>query len=62
MDIEFSPEWFDASSKAWMSNKKKCENATYVYVCKKKGRGGHLCGRRVYKEEEYCWNHRSNFF
>ena len=33
---EFSPEWFDACSKAWMKNKKRM-GASYVYVCEKEG-------------------------
>ena len=31
---EFTPEWFDACSHAWMLNKKRC-GASYVYVCDK---------------------------
>ena len=29
---EFSPEWFDACSKAWLANKKRC-GASYSYKC-----------------------------
>lgn len=32
--IEFSPEWFDACSKAWTANKKR-KGYSYVYVCEK---------------------------
>ncbi len=36
---EFSPEWFDASSKAWMQNKKKGKHCSYKYVCPKCKKG-----------------------
>jgi hypothetical protein len=32
--VEFSPEWFDACSKAWTANKKR-KGYSYVYVCEK---------------------------
>lgn len=60
MDKEFTQEWFDASSKAWKANKKQLDNCTYIYICKHPKRGGN-CGRKTYKRQEYCWNHRKYF-
>jgi hypothetical protein len=46
---EFTSNFFDESSKAWMLNKRRC-GASYIYVCGKpkcrnkvKGGGGILC-------------------
>lgn len=58
---EFSHEWFETSSAAWKTNKIRGPNCTYKYRCQKTVGGGHRCSRAVYKTQEYCWNHRSEF-
>jgi hypothetical protein len=50
MDSEFTPEFFTASSQAWMLNKKKRANATYVYICR-------LCTSEVFPESDLCQFH-----
>ena len=49
--VEFSPEWFDYSSKMWLQNKKKC-GQSYVYVCKKD-----KCKNKPYKNTDICYWH-----
>jgi len=44
---EFTSEFFDASSAAWLSNKKRKDSATYVYVCSVVKRDGSPCGLTV---------------
>lgn len=58
---EFSHEWFEASSAAWKANKVRGDNCTYKYRCKKPVTGGSRCPRAVYKTQEFCWKHRSEF-
>jgi hypothetical protein len=49
---EFSPEWFDYSSKMWMMNKKRV-GQSYVYVCKKEG-----CKNKPHLRTDWCvWHH-----
>lgn len=50
MDSEFTPEFFTASSQAWMLNKKKRANATYVYICRS-------CTSEVFPESDLCQFH-----
>jgi len=40
--MEFSPEWFDESSKAWRANKKRV-GQSWAYICSKD-----LCKRNVH--------------
>lgn len=47
---EFSAEWFDASSAAWMKNKKRI-GQMYVYICEYPS-----CSRKV-KSTLYCSKH-----
>lgn len=54
---EFTPEFFDASSRAWLANKRKCVNCTYKYICQKTFSSGKQCGRTVYKTEDLCRQH-----
>jgi hypothetical protein len=44
---EFTSDFFDASSAAWLSNKKRKDSATYVYVCGVPKRDGTPCGVTV---------------
>ncbi len=49
---EFSPEWFDYSSKMWMMNKKRVGQG-YEYKCKKE-----KCKNKCYLTSEWCkWHH-----
>lgn len=47
---EFSPEWFDASSEAWRSNKIR-RGESWVYRCRETG-----C-KRVVGATDYCIQH-----
>ena len=49
--VEFSPEWFDISSQAWLANKKRV-GASYVYVCSMD-----LCKRVVKEGFDMCSIH-----
>ena len=44
---EFTPEFFDAASAAWMENKTKKENCTYVYKCNYRHMNGKVCGKKA---------------
>jgi hypothetical protein len=47
---EFSPAWFDASSAAWMANKRRVgghSGGTYIYVCEHIRSNGKPCRRPV---------------
>lgn len=54
---EFSPSFFDESSRAWMLNKRKCANCFYKYTCEHSFLSGKRCGRTVYKTEVLCRQH-----
>jgi hypothetical protein len=54
---EFSPAWFDASSAAWLANKRKLGNCTYRYTCDYQYSTWRRCGRDVYKTESMCRQH-----
>jgi hypothetical protein len=47
---EFSPEWFDASSEAWRSNKTR-QGESWIYRCRETG-----C-KRVVGASDYCIQH-----
>jgi hypothetical protein len=56
--VEFSPAWFDASSKAWMENKRRLKtNTVYKYICQHEFESGKKCGRDVYKMNDLCRQH-----
>ena len=55
--MEFSPAFFDESSRAWLANKRKCANCTYKYTCDHTYESGKRCGRDVYKTESMCRQH-----
>lgn len=52
--VEFSPEWFDYSSKMWLQNKKRV-GQSYIYVCKKD-----KCNNKPYKNSDLCYWHNVN--
>lgn len=54
---EFSPEWFDQSSAAWMLNKKKLTNCTYAYVCSHSITRNRSCKNAVVKGTDKCHEH-----
>ncbi len=48
---------FDDASAKWRSNKKSVGNGCYKYICPAE-KNGIKCGKKCYKELEYCWQHR----
>lgn len=54
---EFTPEWFDASSSAWMANKKRVKGGSYVYVCQHVKSNGKPCKRVVHGASNVCLGH-----
>ena len=44
---EFTSDFFDKASAAWMENKKKKENCTYVYKCAYIHTDGNICGKKA---------------
>ena len=58
---EFDAKFFDTASAAWMSNKKKLDNCTYVYKCTYIHANGKLCGKAVtIQPTMHCWAHRGS--
>ena len=62
---EFDAKSFDDASAAWMSNKKKLVNCTYVYKCTYKHANGATCGKAatiqpLVRQDStmHCWAHR----
>ncbi len=51
--MEFSPEWFDSSSRAWLANKKRMSEGSYTYVC-----GVETCKTRVKGDDINCRTHK----
>lgn len=58
--MEFTAEFFDASSAAWMANKIKKPNATYAYKCSFVGIDNKPCCAPRHKETAVCWRHRGS--
>jgi hypothetical protein len=54
---EFTPAFFDESSRAWLANKRKCVNCTYKYTCDHTYQSGKRCARTVYKTGAFCRQH-----
>jgi len=58
---EFDAKFFDTASAAWMINKKKLGNCTYVYKCTYKHANGKSCGKAVTIQSTMnCWAHRGS--
>ena len=56
---EFTPEFFDTASAAWMENKTKKANCTYVYKCNYIHMNGQVCGKKaVANLHMMCHQHR----
>ena len=56
--MEFTSEWFDESSKAWLLNKRKRKNCVYTYRCQKViSPYGKTCNKDTYKTSGYCVKH-----
>ena len=55
--MEFTSEWFDESSKAWMNNKKKLRGCIYKYTCQIMNLKGNICNKNLYKSFNTCYNH-----
>ncbi len=55
---EFSAAWFDASSAAWLANKRKLKNCCYRYTCGYTIGVDKLCKRDVFSTERMlCRQH-----
>ena len=58
---EFDAKFFDTASAAWMTNKKKLGDCTYVYKCTYIHANGKLCGKTVtIQSTMHCWAHRGS--
>lgn len=58
-DSEFTSEFFDTASAAWMDNKRKRPNGCYVYTCMYTHNDGALCNKTVTLHDKMvCWKHR----
>jgi hypothetical protein len=58
LPMEFTSDFFDASSAAWTANKIKKPNCTYVYKCSFVGIDKKPCCTPRHKETPTCWRHR----
>jgi len=57
---EFTPEFFDAASAAWMANKTRKPNCTVVYKCLYSYENKQQCGKKVYNHTKMvCYQHRN---
>ena len=57
---EFTSDFFDQASAAWMDNKKKKENCTYVYKCTYTHTDGKTCGKKASSIlHMMCYQHRN---
>jgi len=54
---EFTAEWFEASSKAWLINKRQIKPGVYTYKCIYQHSNTRFCNRDVYKTEHLCRQH-----
>jgi hypothetical protein len=58
---EFDAKFFDTASAAWMINKKKRADCTYVYKCTYKHANGKSCEKAVTIQTTMkCWAHRGS--
>ena len=64
---EFDAKFFDDASAAWMSNKKKLGDCTYVYKCTYIHMDGKPCGKTatiqpLVRQDStmHCWAHRGS--
>jgi hypothetical protein len=64
---EFDAKFFDTASAAWMINKKKLGNCTYVYKCTYKHANGKTCDKAatiqpLVRQDSTmkCWAHRGS--
>lgn len=56
---EFDAKFFDDASAAWMSNKIKRDDCTYVYKCTYIHMNGKPCVKAVTIQSTMrCWQHR----
>ena len=51
---------FDAASKAWRENKKKCDNCCFEYICIAKTKRGYPCRNKPCEKSNYCRIHSLN--
>jgi len=58
---EFDAKFFDDASAAWMSNKKKRGDCTYVYKCTYTHADGKSCDKVITIHSTMrCWAHRGS--
>jgi hypothetical protein len=58
---EFDAKFFDDASAAWMSNKKKRGDCTYVYKCTYTHADGKSCDKAITIHSTMrCWAHRGS--
>jgi hypothetical protein len=58
---EFDAKFFDNASAAWMSNKKKRGDCTYVYKCTYTHANGKTCDKAITIQATMrCWAHRGS--
>jgi len=58
---EFDKKFFDDASAAWMTNKKKLGDCTYVYKCTYTHANGKVCDKAVtIQSTMHCWAHRGS--
>ncbi len=53
---EFTSEFFDEASRAWLKNKKRV-GASYIYVCIHIKSNQTQCKNRVWKNSNFCFYH-----
>lgn len=52
---EFTPEFFDESSKAWRENKKTVAGGWFAYRCQYLHSTGRRCAKAVFSEPKVTW-------
>ena len=58
---EFDAKFFDNASAAWMSNKKKRGDCTYLYKCTYTHANGKTCDKVITIQATMrCWAHRGS--
>ena len=56
--MEFTKEYFEEASKAWMKNKRKLKDCYYVYTCSYVDKDGNKCKNDIkYRSNHSCVKH-----
>ena len=57
---EFTQDFFNKASAAWMTNKTKKPNCTVVYKCQYTDAKDNPCGKKVHNHDKMvCYQHRN---